>query len=168
MTTFSPRLLLILLGVALAGAPAVSAQAESTVHKGLNQKIVKFAAARLGKRVGDGGCYALAEEALKEAGAAPPSRLVWGSKLRAADPIYPGDVVQFTGVRIERPDGSFFVMEQHTAIVYRVHGGRKVTLIHQNFGNKPSETKVTTTVIDLKDVKKGTVDIYHPQPRAKE
>jgi hypothetical protein len=167
MRVLSRGSFLVALGVALLAAPVGRSRGEGTVHKDLNQKIVKFAAGHLGKRVGDGGCYALADQALKEAGAAPPTRLVWGQKLDARDPIHPGDVVQFTGVRIEQKDGRFYNLEEHTAIVYRVHGGRKITLIHQNFGNKPSELNVTTTVIDLKDIKKGKVEIYHPQPRDK-
>ena len=45
----------------------------------LNEKVVEFARSRLGQKVGDGGCSALASEALRYAGATPRySERRWG------------------------------------------------------------------------------------------
>jgi len=71
-----------------------------------NQKVVIFAQSRLGREVGKGECWDLAEKALKEAGAetstdlsstgsvGPDDDYVWGDKIDIKD-VEPGDIIQF-------------------------------------------------------------------------
>jgi hypothetical protein len=123
-------------------------------------KIVEYARARLRQRVGDGECFALADLALKAAGAKSAADFgtitsdadyEWGSEVdwRVAQP---GDIIQFRNheVTIEvetetvetASDGSeriatdattkSFARPHHTAIVKSVFGAGKVTVLEQN------------------------------------
>src|SRR5258705_13817684 len=61
-----------------------------------NEKIVEFARSNLGRRAGDGGCSALAAEALRYAGATArgPGR-GWGGELPTIPEARPGDILHF-------------------------------------------------------------------------
>jgi hypothetical protein len=152
----------VALAAALAAAPAEAAPA-------LNQKVLQFARARMGKQVGNGECWTLAADALKAAGARRPGTggvgvYVFGKQINRGA-LQPGDVIQFENVRFERrgPDGSRSWNEfaHHTALVAGVRGNR-ITLLHQNVnGNRT----VQTGTIDMADFQSGTMRYYRPQPR---
>jgi hypothetical protein len=150
------------LGLALLAAPAPAADP-------LNEKVLQFARAHLGKQVGNGECWTLADEALRSAEAHRPgtdgySTFVFGREIGVRD-LQSGDVIQFHKVRFEHRDasgvGSWEEFPQHTAIVARVKGGR-ITLLHQNFRGNHT---VQMSTIDLADRKRGTLRYYRPQPR---
>lgn len=115
-------------------------------------QIVAFPRHRRGQRYGDGECFAVADRALRRAGAksaadfgsvVPDFDYVWGTSINLSD-LRAGDVVQFRDYRYDRtidtsnPDGSgatatdFQERPHHTAIVEVVgaHGG--VTVLEQN------------------------------------
>src|SRR3954469_15393266 len=88
----------------------------------LNQKVQAYVRSTLGKKAGRGECWDLAAEALNRAGADWDGQFGFGTKV---DPlkecVYPGDVIQFTNVRVSYRKGDTFYeeeMDQHTAVVY--------------------------------------------------
>lgn len=66
-------------------------------HKQLGPAVVKFCRSHLGRRVGNGECWTLAERALVAAGGRTPlmsSMYVFGEEVAAAEAA-PGDILQF-------------------------------------------------------------------------
>jgi hypothetical protein len=115
-------------------------------------QIVAFAEARLGRQVGDGECFALADLALHSAGArsaaafaaiGPDSDYIWGRAIPLGA-IRPGDILQFRNYMLQvsvtrsvRLAGGGEDITQsvdgeerghHTAIVERVEGGTIIVL----------------------------------------
>jgi len=125
----------------------------------LNQKILDFVLKHKGEQVGNGECWTLADEAFKAAGTTHPDVYVWGQPLRAGDLVLPGDVVQFTSLRLESNGSSItFGAPVHTALIERVRGPGIYLLLHQNFGGKT----VTELAVDFNTRKSGDFIIYRP------
>ena len=127
----------------------------------LNQQVLHFATEHRGEQVGNGECWTLADEALKSAGTTHPDTYVWGRALAEGEPVLPGDVVQFTTVRLEKA-GKWMELgtPRHTALVEKVEAPGVYTLIHQNFGGRT----VKETTVDLNTKTAGEVVIYRPLP----
>lgn len=156
-----------LLGVVLALATALLLTAGSSTPPTLpelNERVLAFARANLGKSVGDGSCITLAIVAMKEAGATshpsfdPGGDFVWGRPVDSFREAMPGDILQFhkavfRGKRTLTKNRWVSWHQEyphHTAIVSRMsEGGNVVTVLHQNV--------VTTTT------KKGDRDSKHVQ-----
>ena len=161
-------MILAVLGLAgLVWTAEVEAATKKTVVPKLNQKVVQFARTRMGKQVGNGECWTLADLALRFAGARRPGRdglelYAYGRKLASRDKLLPGDILQFEKAEFYHKDQfgwSSHSMPHHTAIVYKV-SGTKVTLLHQNVGG---DKLVKTTVINLAERTKGTVTMFRPE-----
>jgi hypothetical protein len=118
----------------------------------IGDQVVAYARHRLGQVVGDGECFTLADNALRNAGArsaadygtvTPDADYQWGSSVSLAD-LRPGDIIQFRNYRYDREvetshaDGSsetntdFQERPHHTAIVERVGANGAVTVLEQN------------------------------------
>ncbi len=134
----------------------------------LNGKVLTFAKLNVGKQVGDGQCWTLADQALKFAGARRPGSgglgifqfgtAIANGKNPPTSLMRPGDIVQFEEVKFE--DGnSWFEFPKHTAIVQSVQG-TKVTLLHQNLGNQKT---VQSTTLDFSKLTKGTYYAFHAE-----
>ena len=152
-------------------------------------QIVAYPRSHYGERVGDGQCFALADRALRGAGAKSAADFgritddadyVWGTSVALAD-IRPGDIVQFRDYqyswRIDRTDGSFQEeaggRPHHTAVVERVGANGVLTVLEQNVEGSPvgrkrlhvasgtftSGNETTTVTIS------GTLWFYRPQAR---
>jgi hypothetical protein len=144
----------------------------------VNEKVIEFARSRLGQRVGDGECSALAAEALRYAGAAPRgSGRRWGDELRTVREARPGDILQFEDAvfvrRRLRPDGALVTLEfrypHHTAIVSDVRSRGKnviVTILHQNAGIEGGDDEnlkvVQQWTLNLAEMRSGTLKAYRP------
>jgi len=128
----------------------------------LNRRVLIFALSNKGKQVGNGECWTLADEALKQAGARHPAVYVFGRELGPKDTLFPGDILQVENAKFVGPRGST-AMPHHTAVVCEVHGGDDVTLIHQNFG--ATGKTISLYRLALNERKEGTVKIYRPQAR---
>jgi hypothetical protein len=120
-------------------------------------RIAAFCVAQKDRKVGNGECWTLADEAFKSAGARRPGSdmRVWGRRVDpATEAVKPGDVVEFRSARFS--DG-IITGSAHTAVV--VNGGREsFTIAEQNWGRKTvrfREMSVHTLV-------SGTVTIYRP------
>ncbi len=160
-------LVMLLAGLTLLLVVRPAAPAAEKALPPLNQKVLDFATAHKGKKVGNGECWTLADRALEAAGARQPSRngvgpFDFGRPVKRGQKILPGDVIQFARAYF-RGQNYEVDLPQHTAIVSRAKGTR-VTLLHQNFAGKRI---VQLTPIDLKDLKRGEYKIYRPVPKGK-
>jgi hypothetical protein len=102
-----------------------------------NQKIVVWARGKLGKKVGAGECWDLAEQSLKQAGAmtshdlgpvASDTDYVWGDPVAGVKDVQPGDIIQLRDHEAETvtvkdyvlPDGSTWT-ETKSSVAKRGH-----------------------------------------------
>lgn len=123
-------------------------------------KIAAFCKNNMGKQVGNGECWTLADEAFKASGAERPAgqSRVWGRLVDfEKEPIEPGDVVEFLAAQIS---GYGTTGPNHTAVV--VKGGRRgqCTVAEQNWGGVK---KVRETSLDLRGLVSGQVMVYRPE-----
>lgn len=156
----------------------------------LGPKVLQFARERLGRRIGDGECFALADQALRHVRAKSAADFgpvteegdyVWGTAISLSD-VQPGDIVQFRDYeyvrREEKDDGSWKERSEsrphHTAIVVSVDGNGMLTVIDQNapkgsvvraiqLGFSDSTTRKGSTTIRVTVT--GQVWFYRPQAR---
>lgn|SRR5215831_5321264 len=164
--------------------------AGATAAASIAARIVQFAQDRRGRRVGDGECFALADKALRTAGAksaadfgtvADDTDYVWGTAI-ALSAVQPGDVVQFRDYkynrREEKADGGWREHSEsrphHTAIVVSSDGNGLLTVIEQNappgsavrqiqLGFEDGTTRSGSTTIRVTVT--GQVWFYRPAPR---
>ena len=150
----------------------------------LNEKVVAYARAHVGKPVGDGVCITLAIMALKQAGAQafPLDRAdgdyVWGERIPRHQDALPGDILQFRdavfdGHRTTRRRTVWWHEEypHHTAIVSGVsEGGNVLTILHQNVGGK-QKSEADKKVVQESSLRMdslqqgGWVRVYRPLAR---
>ncbi len=173
------------------GAGPAAGQKQKAEVPPLNAKVLDFAKKKLGEQVGDGECSTLANDAVRSAGgkdntsytdSPAPGDYVWGELVYGvsarggkltADPaatkkaVAPGDVVQFRDAKFSGPSpgGGTYTLsaEHHTAVVAAVTAdGKTFQVLHQNWnGNKT----VAEAVLATRDLKKGWIKVYRPQPR---
>jgi hypothetical protein len=144
----------------------------------VDARVVEYARSKLGQKVGDGECTALAAAALRHAGAGLPGRggEPWGEERKSLADVRPGDILQFEGVRLVnrrvRDDGAIVTRNMnfphHTAVVSSVKRRGKqpaLVILHQNIamdGDEARRKVVQEWTIDLADRKKGTIRAYQP------
>ena len=167
-------------------APAAPNDANLGAH------IVAFAASKSGQRVGDGQCFALADQALRSLGARSAADFgtvtadadyKWGSPVALAD-VQPGDIVQFRNFKSTRRDDAEDAgfkeftnsrgRPNHTAIVVTVDGNGLLTVIEQNAPENSPVHKTQLGFANASFVKdkvtttittSGSVWFYRPQPK---
>lgn len=147
-----------LLFMALAGA----AQSPVATALSVGESVAAFAEAHMGRKVGRGECWDLAQYALDKAGARWDGRYRFGDPVHAAD-ARRGDIVQFEHVLVERRTPNRIEQERmgpHTAVVLVVEGPGRYVLAHQNFGKAGRKVSRYTLVMD--DVRKGTISFFRP------
>ena len=143
----------------------------------VGDRVVAFARAQVGQRVGDGECSALAVEALRQAGAQPRAGGAWGAQRASLKEAQPGDILQFEGATFVRtrslPSGALVTLTieypHHTAIVARVRkrGPRPVLVIlHQNAGgaqqDDDSRKVVQEWTLNMAELRAGKVVAFRP------
>lgn len=146
----------------------------------LNAAVLRFCEAHDGTQVGNGSCAAVASRALSAAGAKTrgfdpalddDGAPVWGTPVEHLDDVRPGDVIQFSKVRLLdlRPNGTRYIRiyPQHTAIVARVRGGGMFDLYEQNVSTAGSDAKrrgqLRKRDVNFRGVLEGTIRAYRPQ-----
>lgn len=136
------------------------------LHFELNYEVLAFVAGVMGRSVGSGECWDLAQQALDMNLAEWSRPTSFGRPLNPEkDEIRAGDIIQFRSVKItEHLPGGVTRREtlgtpDHTAIIYKVLGKKRYTLAHQNIGGKRS---VMTSDINLAKVTGGKYRIYRP------
>jgi hypothetical protein len=154
----------------------------------LNEAVVAFCKANLGKQVGEGECAHLAGAALKEAGAKPhrafpdsPNKgdYVWGTLVFGMEfkdgkgstegsptKVRPGDIVQYRDAKFSgrKPTGGTYTSSaaHHTAVLAAVSpDGKVLSLLQQNSGGKRYVTEATQV---LTDMQAGWLKVYRPVP----
>ena len=180
--------------VAVLLAAGLSGSAQQPKKKGkekeeklpLNEAVVAFCKANLGKQVGEGECAHLASAALKEAGAKPHREFpdspdtgdyVWGTLVFGMEfkdgkgategsvaKVRPGDIIQYRDAKFSgrKPTGGTYTSTaaHHTAVVGAVSpDGKVLSLLQQNSGGKRLVTEATQT---LTDMQAGWLKVYRP------
>jgi len=126
----------------------------------LKTKVYNWAKSKVGERVGDGSCFALVYEALRNSGAktaydygkvTPKANYVWGKAINLID-VKPGDILQLRDhvikivkemkVEASFPDGTTMESDStdtrvlkrghHSAIVAENHGKGVLTVLEQH------------------------------------
>lgn len=155
-----PILIALLLSPLTSTAGNPKSSATTSVSDARRAAIVAYCQQNKGKKVGDGECWALANEAFKSTGAQRPQGQlrVWGRQLdlRRESPL-PGDILECDGTRFS--DGSY-VSTQHTAVIIGVQSPTLVRIAEQNFARKK---KVLMRDLELSGIRRGTIAVYRPQ-----
>ena len=155
--------------------------------------IVNFATGKIGKRVGDGECFALVDQALRNAGAksaadfgtiTPTADYIWGSQVNLSD-VSAGDIIQFKNYRYDRTIVTETSTEtttntdsqtrpHHTAIVEIVGGQGALTVLEQNVpsGGAAQRTQLFFSKVDTSSgsqkttiTVQGSFRFFRPQAR---
>jgi len=130
----------------------------------LNRTIVEMVTKQIGKTVDRGECWDLAALVLNGTGADWDHEYIFGRKLDPGnDTVFPGDLIQFEGVKIRYKRGNATyteTMSHHTAVIYEVKEKGVFVIAHQN--NGVSGRKVGLTDLDLKTIIQGKYLIYRP------
>ncbi len=125
----------------------------------LNQRVLQFARSQLGKKVGNGECWTLGNEALRFVRAQTAIGYTFGREVTMKH-LMPGDILQFRSVRFQNGNSFVFLgTPDHTAIVESIQGTR-VTILHQNADGR----FVTRMTIDFKNMTTGKVTAFRPIP----
>lgn len=126
----------------------------------LQRDVVNFAADNIGRKIGRGECWDLADQALRAAGAEPPKGYTFGTPI-PLDEIQPGDILQFTAARFDEPGyWTIMGMPNHTAVVHAV-GDTRAFILQQNFDGK---RYVTTYDLNLNNLTAGRLEAFRPVP----
>ena len=122
------------------------------------KKIVEFAVQNMGKKVGDGQCWGLANLAYRHAGIRHRGGYVWGRRIHwQTEGVRPGDIIQFTNARYPYA----YTDENHTAIILKVAGRSSVKVAHQHWNGI---YRVTTATIPLTYLRSGSQTVYRYEP----
>ena len=173
---------------AVDAAPAiVPASPPPVASFSLGPTILAFCRESVGKKIGIGQCATLAEEALKDAGAAPRGAdwpndgdYVWGDPVafiqagisglkgvQNLEKVEPGDIIQFHSARFSGFDHGqagvyHYEARHHTAVVESVDSSHKtITVLHQNWNGHQFVRRQT---LPLRGMTSGWLRIYHPVP----
>jgi hypothetical protein len=179
----SPRFALGLFAVLVAlGQTRLLPAVEPVPVASLNEKVIAFARANLGKKVGNGDCTTLAVAALRDSGARifslrrADGDYVWGELVESSKEARPGDILQFRDAVFkgkQRFSGGrwvswYYEYHHHTAIVEQVKmDGKVLIVLHQNVGGKDADEAQKRTVqegtLRMDSLQKGGwVRIYRP------
>jgi len=122
------------------------------------KKIVEFAVQNMGKKIGDGQCWGLANLAYRHAGIRHRGGYVWGRRIHwQTEGVRPGDIIQFANARYPYA----YTDENHTAIILKVAGRSSVKVAHQHWNGI---YRVTTTTIPLTYLRSGSQTVYRYEP----
>ncbi|MEM7383792.1 MAG: hypothetical protein AAF514_02510, partial [Verrucomicrobiota bacterium] len=133
-----------------------SAEARIAAAAAAAEKISGFAEENLGKKVGDGECWTLADEAFRAAGVQRPGSdsRVWGREVNwKKEKARPGDILELESAHFSNGARS---AEKHTAIIIKCRRKGVLTVCHQNWGGK----EVTRMEFNLKGMTSGRATIY--------
>lgn len=129
----------------------------------INAQIVAYVKTVVGKKVDRGECWDLANQALTRANAKWTFPTQFGKEINPnQDSIYPGDIMQFTNVKMKNRKGETWTFPKHTAIVYEVTGEGQLIIAEQNInGNR----KVQLDEFVLRDKASGKLQFFRPIPK---
>ena len=127
----------------------------------LDGRISAEAGKYLGKTVGRGECWDLAQKVLDDLGADWQRPVQFGRRVDwNKEAVEPGDIMQMYSLKLVYADRiEYFGLPQHTAIVSRVLAPGVYELLHQNVAGKRFVVKGQ---INLKVISGGTLEVYRP------
>ncbi len=127
----------------------------------INDKVLKYVDKVMGKKVGRGECWDLAQEILDYYSADWIRTLEFGVRLDPEkDKILPGDIVQMRSVKLQYGRTTeYFGRPKHTAIIYKVIAKGDYILAHQNVAGK---RYVLKGKFNLNHMKSGTIKFFRP------
>ncbi len=129
----------------------------------INATILEYVKTTIGKKVDRGECWDLANQALTRANASWTFPTQFGKEMDPAkDSIYPGDIIQFTKVKMKNDKGETWTFPKHTAIVYEVVSPGNFRIAEQNVNGK---RKVQIDTLTYKDKVAGKLIFYRPQSK---
>ncbi len=159
-TTLKKRIVLLFSFIIFLGFSCFSQDSIPT----LNKQVIEIVKTTIGKKVDRGECWDLANKVLIQINADWDLKYKYGKLVNPKnDIIYPGDIIQFEGVKVKYTKGNTTYtesMEHHTAIVYRVIEKGIYELAHQN--TDFSGRKVGLSTLDISTIIKGKMSIYRP------
>jgi hypothetical protein len=140
-------------------APKASGGIRLAVLPPINRSVLLFAEQSVGKTIGNGECWTPGAEALKSANSKPPDQYVFGRELDPKEAVLPGDIIQFTSVRLQSPNWWVELgTPHHTAVIQKVESKTVYVILGQNPG------PVAAKRIDLQFLRSGTIKIYRALP----
>lgn len=127
----------------------------------LNQEVISYMDTVMGKPIGRGECWDLAQEILDLYMADWKRPTGFGIVLDPQkEAIKPGDIIQMYNLKLEYDNHiEYFGLPQHTAIIYKVLDKDHYLLAHQNVAGK---RYVLKSEMNLKHLKSGTLTFYRP------
>ncbi|HQQ94225.1 MAG TPA: hypothetical protein PLQ93_06705 [Bacteroidia bacterium] len=131
----------------------------------LNQKIIAFVKANMGKTLGKGECWDVANAALNAIGAKWDKKFGFGKMVDyKSECVYPGDIIQLKDALMhDEPRKGLHVYDeypQHTAIIMQVYSKQVYQVADQNFGL--NKRFLNTHNLNLFKLEKGSVQVYRP------
>ncbi len=117
----------------------------------LNQKIMVWAKGKIGKQVGKGQCWDLAEEALKQAGAQTSNDLgpvgddtdyVWGDAVNNTKDVRRGDILQIRNHQVVTT----------TVVVTRFEDGSSLTVTKTATAKRGHHTAIARSGADVNGI----------------
>lgn len=130
----------------------------------INKQVVVFVKNNIGKKVGIGECWDLANVALNFISAKWDGEYNFGKEVKYMNEcVFPGDIVQFENVELNYKIGDNQFIEKllhHTAIIYKVKSKGQYVIADQNTGR--SGKKVGLSTFSIKDITKGKIKIFRP------
>jgi hypothetical protein len=172
-----PRRLIVLTALALTLAGALPL-ARADDGDDLGKKVVDWAKAKIGKKVGQGQCSHLVVEALTAVGAKTNvdygvtglgKDYIWGTLVKDSKDAKPGDILQFRDVKLAekvvvncKPVIRNTIIPHHSAIVSVNLGKGKFMVLDQN---RQGKQIVSENELDLGAKKEGTVWLYRPEKK---
>ena len=137
--------------------PAAASQPAASRNSGSNTAIVDFCRRNNGRKVGDGECWTLANEAFKATGKRRPGSetRVWGREVDyKAEGVRPGDIIEFQSAQFP----NYITGSRHTAIV--AQGGKGDIVIADQ--NSDRGKRVSFRPFNLNAKIRGKVTVYRP------
>ena len=137
----------------------------------LNAKVISYVEQNMGKKVDRGECWDLAAGALAHSDAyfdrsSMKTINIYGKSLNPKkDTILPGDMIQFTKVKMKWTEGNRtfqagYGAPDHTAIVYKVNGPGDYVIAHQNTTDWGRKVGINDLRLDW--VTSGKLKFYRP------
>jgi hypothetical protein len=132
----------------------------------INDKIMAYVKTTIGKKVGRGECWDVAQMALDLTGADWQRTKGYGTKYNwKKNKAIPGDIIQFTQFSIRKEFENGYSIESygapdHTAIVWEVLGPGKYKIAHQNVGGV---RKMMVQELDLNGKTSGRIEFFRPR-----